>query len=114
MVEVYHGLQTNLSKALDLCNNLASTKDPQLKKFRFDLQKAVSIPVNAISTQSGEHLMDKITRLRRLLSGQPVEVTGKSLSINQHPEAKLYCCNLLAKKLVVRNMYIDIICNTLG
>ena len=99
MVKVYEKLQSMLTTAVDSCGSL--TKDPQNKKYRFDLQKAVSTPVNAISSQSGEHLHNIIMRLKRLLSGQPVEVTGRTLSTNLHPAAKLYCSNLLAKKIVV-------------
>ena len=101
MIEVYDRLQENLSTAVGSYSSLTTSKDPQLKKYRFDLQKAVSIPINAISAQSGEHLLDKIVRLKRLFSGQSVEVMGKSLTISYHPQAKLYCCNLLAKKVVV-------------
>ena len=99
MVKVYEKLQGVLATAVDSCGTL--TRDPQMKKYRFDLQKAVSTPVNAISSQSGEHLRDKIMRLKRLLSGQQVEVTGRTLTTNSHPAAKLYCSNLLAKKIIV-------------
>ena len=98
MVKVYERLQEGLENAVKSCDSL---NDPQFKKYRFDLQKAVSTPVNAISAQSGEHLYDKIMRLRRLLSGQPVQVAGKTLNIKSHPAARLYCVNLLAKKIVV-------------
>ena len=98
MVKVYERLQEGLENAVKSCDSL---NNPQFKKYRFDLQKAVSTPVNAISAQSGEHLYDKIMRLRRLLSGQPVQVAGKTLNIKSHPAARLYCVNLLAKKIVV-------------
>lgn len=105
MVKVYGRLQEGLENAVKSCESL---NDPQAKKYRFDLQKAVSTPVNAISAQSGEHLCDKIMRLRKLLSGQPVQVAGKTLTINSHPAAKLYCVNLLAKKIVVSTL-VDIV-----
>ncbi len=101
MLSVYDRLQENMSKTIDLYGDLASSKDPHLKKYRFDLQKVITSTVNAISPQSGEHLLEVTAKLRRVLSGQQVEVTGRSLSINQHPHAKLYCSNLLAKKIVV-------------
>ena len=101
MVQVYERLQEGLENAVKSCDSL---NDPQFKKYRFDLQKAVSTPVNAISAQSGEHLYDKIVRLRRLLSGQPVQVAGKTLNIKSHPAARLYCVNLLAKKIVVSTL----------
>ena len=101
MLSVYDRLQENMSKTIDLYTDLASSKDPQLKKYRFDLQKAVTSTVNAISPQSGEHLIEIISKLRRVLSGQYIEVTGRTLSVNLHPHARTYCCNLLAKKIVV-------------
>ena len=105
IIEVYGRLQEGLENAVKSCESL---NDPQAKKYRFDLQKAVSTPVNAISAQSGEHLYDKIMRLRKLLSGQPVQVAGKTLTINSHPAARLYCVNLLAKKIVVSTL-VDVV-----
>ena len=81
------------------CESL--TKNAEMKKYRFDLQKAISTPVNAISGQSGEHLLDKIQRLRAVLAGQRVQVTGRRVSASDHPQGKAYCFNLLAQKIVV-------------
>ena len=58
-----------------------------------------------ISDQSGDHLIDKIKRLKQILSGGSVNVVGGTVSTREHPEAKLYCLNFLAKKLVVSNNY---------
>ena len=99
MLKVYSHLQETLSQVTSSCAVLS--KDSQLKKYRFDLQKAISTPINAISGQSGEHLMDKIRRLHRVLSGERVQVTGKTVSASDHPQGKAYCCNLLAQKIVV-------------
>ncbi len=76
-----------------------------MKKYRFELQKAVNTPVCGISAQSGEHLADKIKRLKQLLSGENVGVVGGMVSAREHPEAKIYCLNFLAKKLVVSSVY---------
>ena len=66
--------------------------DKSLKQYKFDLHKAVTTPINAISDQSPSHLLDKIQRLTKLLSGQSVQVGGKQISISKHPAAKvLYC-----------------------
>ncbi|XP_015597415.1 nucleoporin GLE1 isoform X2 [Cephus cinctus] len=64
------------------------------KEFRFECQKAINIPVNAISGVSGEHLRDKYERLQQLLSGKfPGNVTS-------HPQGIAYCKDVLAKKIV--------------
>lgn len=69
------------SKAADV---LISDKTKSTKQYRFDLQKAVTTPVNAISDQSPSHLLDKIQRLTNLLSGKPVQASGKQVSANSH------------------------------
>ncbi|XP_071576589.1 uncharacterized protein Gle1 isoform X1 [Temnothorax nylanderi] len=64
------------------------------KKFRFECQKAINIPVNAISGVSEQHLRDKYDRLQNLLIGKlPPNVT-------QHPQGVIFCKNHLAKKIV--------------
>ena len=99
MLKQYSQLQEKLLQITAACGAL--TKDPQAKKYRFDLQKAISTPINAISGQSGQHLRDKIHRLHAVLSGQRVQVTGRQVSVNDHPQGKVYCYNLLAQKIVV-------------
>ena len=74
---------------------------PQNKKLKFELQKAVNIPVNAIARTSGSHLRDKLQKLCSLLGGQPVEVGGKKVSTMLHPSAHSFVKDLLAKKIVV-------------
>lgn len=76
-------------------------EDDSTKKFRFNCQKAVTIPVNAISPVSGAHLTDKYVKLHDLLSGKMVEVGDVRVSASQHPLGIAYCKNLLAKKFVV-------------
>ena len=63
--------------------------DKTLKQYKFDLHKAVTTPINAISDQSPRHLRDKIERLAQLLSGQAVQMGGKQISIIKHPAAKV-------------------------
>lgn len=81
----------------------------QLKKLKFDLQKAVNIPVNAISAVSGAHLRDKLQRLLVLLSGQQVEITNKRFSVNEHPAALTFCKHLIAKMVVVSYVSLKIV-----
>lgn len=72
----------------------ALNTDKSLKQYKFDLHKAVTTPINAISDQSPSHLLDKIQRLTKLLSGQSVQMGGKQISIAKHPAAKVDYSNL--------------------
>ncbi|XP_067010642.2 mRNA export factor GLE1 [Anabrus simplex] len=75
-------------------------KDERMKKFRFECQKAVNIPVNTISAVNAHHMHDKLTKLSRLLSGQNVEVSQGNFSAAAHPQGIAFCKNLMAKKFV--------------
>ncbi|XP_049539794.1 mRNA export factor Gle1 [Anopheles darlingi] len=74
--------------------------DPSMKTYRFNCQKAINIPVNAISGVNREHFIDKYNKLAALLSGQNVKVGDATVSINGHPLGRTYCTMLLAKKFV--------------
>ena len=104
VVEQYSRLQEKLAQITKSCEAL--TKDAQSKRYKFDLQKAVCTPINAISGQSGEHLVEKIRRINAVLSGKRVQVTGRQVSARQvsasdHPQGRAFCFNLLAQKIVV-------------
>ncbi|XP_063539333.1 mRNA export factor Gle1 [Cydia strobilella] len=71
-----------------------------MKKFRFDCQKAVNTPVNAISSVSGMHMKDKYDKLAKLLRGEQVQVLDTYVTATQHPQGLYYCTALLAKKIV--------------
>lgn len=75
-------------------------EDPNLKKYRFDCQKAVNTPVNAISPLSGSHVKDKFQKLSDLLNGNKVLIGDAYISAAQHPQGKAYCTDLLARKIV--------------
>jgi nucleoporin GLE1 len=70
----------------------------------YSLQKAVNTPVNAISPASAHHLRDKLVKLSKLISGQPVELGRGHVVASAHPEGIAFCKNLLAKKFVVSIM----------
>lgn len=74
--------------------------DDKMKKFRFDCQKAVNVPVNAISPLNSVHLEDKLYRLSRLLQGHSVQVGNGQVSASSHELGIKFCTNLLAKKFV--------------
>lgn len=75
--------------------------DINMKKFRFNCQKAVNTPVNAISAVNAQHLEDKFIKLKQLLSGMQVVAGDVQFSAAEHPRGVLYCTILLAKKFVV-------------
>lgn len=64
------------------------------KKFRFDCQKAINIPVNTIAATSEQHLRDKYDKLRNLLMGK------SSPNVAQYPQGTAFCKFILAKKIV--------------
>ncbi|XP_058054348.1 mRNA export factor Gle1 [Anopheles bellator] len=74
--------------------------DASMKTYRFNCQKAINIPVNAISAVNREHFIDKYNKLAALLSGQNVKVADVNVSVNGHPLGRTYCTMLLAKKFV--------------
>lgn len=75
-------------------------EDVNLKKFRFDCQKAVNTPVNALSSVSGAHIRDKYDKLSKLLRGERVQVLDVYVAATQHSQGLAYCTALLAKKIV--------------
>lgn len=76
--------------------------DDSLKQFRFHCQKAINVPLNAISDVSRDHLMDKFNKLAGLLNGHPVDAGGGvQISASAHPLAIRYCTLLMAKQFVV-------------
>ncbi|BFZ05487.1 hypothetical protein BsWGS_08526 [Bradybaena similaris] len=79
------------------------------KKFRFNIQRVVNTPINAISDFSGAHLIDKIRKLKDLFSGQKLKEIlhehntserGNILPSSVAEDALLFCQNLVAKMLV--------------
>ncbi|OAD59372.1 Nucleoporin GLE1 [Eufriesea mexicana] len=69
-------------------------QSPTEKSFRFEIQKAINIPVNTISGINEQHLRDKYERLHNLLKGTCWP------NVKQHPQGTAYCKNILAKKIV--------------
>lgn len=82
-----------LEKLLEEVNKsiepLTSTTDKTIKKLKMALQRAVTTPINTISDQSPAHLLDKISELSKLLSGQQIESFGNALSTSIHPCASV-------------------------
>ncbi|XP_053613860.1 mRNA export factor Gle1 [Plodia interpunctella] len=104
---IFHSAK-NFSNYEDLKNFLVQyelqykelLENVNMKKFRFDCQKAVNTPVNAISSVSGIHMKDKYEKLSKLLKGERVQVLDTYVQATQHPQGLAYCTALLAKKIV--------------
>ncbi|XP_022116551.1 mRNA export factor Gle1 [Pieris rapae] len=75
-------------------------EDSSLKKFKFDCQKAVNTPINALSSVSGTHMRNTLEKLAKLLRGDKVEISDSYISASLHPQGLYYCNALLAKKIV--------------
>ena len=88
----YSKLDSCKTKIIEAAEPLSTDTTKQIKQYKFDLHKAVTTPINAISDQSPRHLLDKIERLTKLLSGQPVSVGGKQISTASHPAAQVGIC----------------------
>uniref|UniRef100_W8BL92 mRNA export factor GLE1 n=1 Tax=Ceratitis capitata TaxID=7213 RepID=W8BL92_CERCA len=74
--------------------------DENMKKYRFACQKAINIPLNAISAVSPQHLQDKFERIFNFLNGQPHKTSDGQVSVNDHPLGRNYCLLLTAKRFV--------------
>ncbi|XP_050323302.1 mRNA export factor Gle1 [Bactrocera neohumeralis] len=74
--------------------------DESMKKYRFACQKAINIPLNAISAVSPQHLQDKFERIFNFLNGQPLSTADGQVSANDHPLGRNYCLLLTAKRFV--------------
>nr|SVE75156.1 EOG090X0755 [Daphnia dolichocephala] len=97
---IYSQLQEELHQYEANADTFSS--DLSMKTLRFELQKAVLHPVNEISDQSGQHLQDKLDRLRSLLQGNAVYISTRTIVANKHPGGYEYCANLLARRLVAQ------------
>ena len=73
----------------------------QTKKLKLELQKAATIPVSQISSNSGSQLREIFDKIDKLLSGRAVVSGGKSISTSQHPQGLDFVCYKLAEKFVV-------------
>ncbi|XP_068148577.1 mRNA export factor Gle1 [Drosophila tropicalis] len=71
-----------------------------LKQYRTNCQRAINMPLNAISAVSPQHLQQNFDKIYNFFNGQPVKVMNQSITINDHPLARDYCLLLVAKKFV--------------
>lgn len=83
--EFYTKINTFYQEKVERVKVLQS--DESMKKYRFDCQKNINIPVNAISAVSQQHIQDKFDKLFKFVTTQPA--LGRD-----------YCILLMAKKFV--------------
>ncbi|GAB6028740.1 Nuclear pore complex nucleoporin component, variant 2 [Chamberlinius hualienensis] len=88
------------TKADELRDEIKSNKD--LKTYRNDIQKYINSTINAISDHSGSHLLDKQLKLLKLLEGNNVSVTNRTVSVKSHQFGKDFCLDLIVRKFIVR------------
>ncbi|XP_022623835.1 nucleoporin GLE1 [Seriola dumerili] len=93
-------LQDSAAQCAQSFEQLNSPKDAQTKKLKLELQKAATIPVSQIASNSGSQLREIFDKIDKLLSGRPVVSGGKSVSTSQHPQGLDFVCYKLAEKFV--------------
>ncbi|XP_072243323.1 mRNA export factor GLE1 [Leuresthes tenuis] len=96
----YRELQEAAAQCAQSFEQLNSPKDAQTKKLKLELQKAASIPVSQISSNSGSQLREIFDKIDKLLSGRGVVSGGKSVSTSQHPQGLDFVSYKLAEKFV--------------
>ncbi|PWA17072.1 hypothetical protein CCH79_00013270 [Gambusia affinis] len=99
-IKWYKELQNSAAQCAQSFEQLNSPKDAQTKKLKLELQKAATIPVSQISTNSGSQLREIFDRIDKLLSGRAVVSGGKSVSASQHPQGLEFVGYKLAEKFV--------------
>ncbi|XP_036000219.1 nucleoporin GLE1 [Fundulus heteroclitus] len=96
----YRELQEAAARCAQTLEPLSAPKDAQAKRLKLELQKAATIPVSQISTNSGSQLREIFDKIDRLLSGRAVASGGKSVSASQHPQGLEFVAYKLAEKFV--------------
>ncbi|KAI5932037.1 Nucleoporin GLE1 [Manis javanica] len=96
----YQQLQDVASQCVLAFEGLTSSKDSQVRKIKMDLQKAATIPVSQISTLSGSKLKEVFDKIHDLLSGEPVQCGGCTVSVTLHPQGLDFVQYKLAEKFV--------------
>ncbi|XP_071339931.1 mRNA export factor GLE1 [Trachinotus anak] len=93
-------LRDSAAQCTQSFEQLNSPKDTQTKKLKLELQKAATIPVSQIASNSGSQLQEIFDKIDKLLSGRPVVSGGRSVSTSQHPQGLDFVCYKLAEKFV--------------
>jgi len=90
--EDYEAFQQRMASGL-----CSKTADRQIKGVRQELTIGVTTTINMLSK---DNVGENLTRLGQLLNGDTVIFRNSRLSIRKHPDAKEFCCELIARTLV--------------
>lgn len=82
----------------------AFSSDDRYKKYRSELTLFVKTTTNTLSSNSAEHIRDKIERYVRLFGRQTVDYRDKPLSVNDHPDALNFCFYHAANSFLVTGL----------
>lgn len=82
----------------------AFSDEDRFKQYRSDLKLFVKTLTNTLSSNSAEHIRDKIERYARLFSRQTVDYRNKPLSVNNHPDALNFCFYHAANSFLVTGL----------
>ncbi|KAK1893290.1 Nucleoporin GLE1 [Dissostichus eleginoides] len=96
----FRELQEAAARCQEALQQLNCPKDAQTKKLKLELQKAASIPVSQISSNSGSQLREIFDKIDKLLSGRGLVSGGKTISTSQHPQGLDFVSYKLAEKFV--------------
>ncbi|XP_054711374.1 mRNA export factor GLE1-like [Uloborus diversus] len=95
-VEEYHDVMEHFKHIDNMLKPFIT--DSRNKKYRFELQKSISTPINVITPESGSHVRDKVNRLLSILNGTVGERHGNESKNGS--VAYNFCANLIAKRFV--------------
>ena len=76
-------------------------KENNFKQKRNELQLFVKTTINTISSESVEHIRDKLNRLTQLFSEKTVEYGGKHIKCNSKDGSLNFCMSLTSKMFIV-------------
>lgn len=76
------------------------SEQPELQSIRFALKMAVNKPINLLDREDKKTLNNAYQSLQSLLSGQNIETTKGTISVNVHPQALLWTKMRIAEKLI--------------
>lgn len=96
----FRELQEAAARCQEALQQLNCPKDAQTKKLKLELQKAASIPVSQISSNSGSQLREIFDKIDKLLSGRGLVSGGRTISTSQHPQGLDFVSYKLAEKFV--------------
>ncbi|XP_077140497.1 mRNA export factor GLE1 isoform X1 [Ranitomeya variabilis] len=96
----FQELQKVLEKYQKVCEDFATSGDPQTKKLRTELQRVVSVIVSQISSVSGSIAKDSFDKINNILMGKPHVFARRTIHPSGHPRSLDFVYIKLAEKLV--------------